>query len=837
MILLLGLLACLERTTGEDKPLDERFLQTVGETQSGAPVLAGPTVMARGVVESALDHGVDLDVSVSDPASPGGRRQLGKSMLDGPGSFEVSVPANQAGVVVVVFQDLQGDGPSAEDPYAALDFDTQGADVEGLVARLEVGAFGPSKVEPAPPGAPGGDPSAPPAPAGAPGGGPPPTGQIVERDLFAGRPGSRVTLRGEVDSPAGLPVELVVFAGDEANEVGALTLAGPGPFEIKVPRGVGKLRLRAGQDLDGGGVAGGDPVAARSVQVGEVDVDGLLFTLSPAAGSAYPPRAARSGEGADPAAAAPTHEGAPVGRPPEVPHVVVAPGGPGATTAGVAGPFDSYAGPVVVVSGQVVANGPGLVDLDLRQPDDDAPGGVKALGKLFLKEPGPFAFKVPQGLGELRIEAFQDLQRDGPDDADPWAAALVDVGAQDIAGTRLMLVAGARGGAAEHREVSHSVAGEGAQTKVSFEHVGRPVDPGAVGPFANHQGAMVALRGEVRAPSADPVDIDVWIDDPAAPGGRRNQGKIILVEPGPFRIRVPRSAGRIRLEAFQDADADGPGPKDPFALVDVEVKGAAVEGLVLELSTTRRADAGAARPAPVDRLPFADEEGPRVRLAGQVKSDRVGPVSIDFRVPDAAAPGGVARVGQITLPTPGPFEVKIPRGKGELELEAFQDMAGDGPDDADPYGRVRVEVAKADLQVRIELVEGGRAALAAAGPAAAVPSVASGPGDPFPGQAGERVVLAGTLSWEGTQLVDVDFFRVDEAAPGGRSIAGKVKLPAGPFELRVPAGLGPVIIEAYVDLEGDGPSASDPAGRYEKNPLTIGEKDLRGVDIRVVATP
>jgi hypothetical protein len=826
-LLLLG--GCLERTTGEDKPLDERFLQQVGETSAGAAVIQGPTVVARGTALSELDHGVDIDVSLLDPQAPGGRKALGKTMMDGAGPFEVTVPANQAGVVLVLFQDLQGDGPSAEDPYATLTLDTQGVDLEGLEAQLVVGGFGPSQVAPAPPGAPGGDPMGSPPPSSA---APPAAAVSAEQapaasQLFPGHSGSRVTIRGQVDSPAGLPVEISLFTGDEATPAGSITLAAPGPFELSVPRGLGRLRLLVGQDLDGGGISGADPVASRALTVGEIDLDGVDLVLEPAAGASFPARA----EG--------TAAGEAVGSPPVVAHVEAPPGGGADPAAGLAGPFDRYEGEVVLVKGLLLSKQAGMVDLDLRVPDDEAQGGVRALGKILLEEPGEFAFRVPKGMGDLRIEAFQDLSRDGPDDADPWAATLVEVGEADIEGVRLMLVAGARGGAAEHREVGHSVMGEGASVAVSLENVDRPVDPSGVGPFANHRGAMVRLKGVVSAPVDAPVDIDVWIDDPEAPGGKRNQGKIILLSPGPFSIRVPKTGGAMALEAYQDTEADGPSQADLFARVELEVRGADVEGIALALSQTgNRGGAGATRPAAVDRLPFAEVEGPRITVAGVVQGARQAPVILDFRVPDAQAPGGVARVGQITLPGPGVFEFSLPRDLGAFEIEAFQDPGLDGPDDSDPYGRLSLQIAAADQQVRVELRDGGRALLAAAAGAPASgggPAAATVEADAFPAHTGARVHLSGRLEWSGDQLVNLDIFKVDATAPGGRSIAGKLKLRAGAFAFTAPADFGPMELEAYVDLDGDGPTGTDPSGRCAQNPLSVGSEDIDGLIIEIAA--
>ena len=54
---------------------------------------------------------------------------------------------------------------------------------------------------------------------------------------------------------------------------------------------------------------------------------------------------------------------------------------------------------------------------------------------------------------------------------------------------------------------------------------------------------------------------------------------------------------------------------------------------------------------------------------------------------------------------------------------------------------------------------------------------------------------------------------------------------AGPYELSVPANFGPLIIEAFIDINKNGPGPGDPMGRYEGNPAVVGQSDLSGIDI------
>ena len=110
------------------------------------------------------------------------------------------------------------------------------------------------------------------------------------------------------------------------------------------------------------------------------------------------------------------------------------------------------------------------------------------------------------------------------------------------------------------------------------------------------------------------------------------------------------------------------------------------------------------------------------------------------------------------------------------------------------------------------------------------PGLAVGP-DPFQGIDGDRVEVSGIIGYKGEELVDLDLFRPDSKAPGGRRFVGKLKKPGGPFSFEAPAGFGPVILEAFVDLGGDGPGMGDPMGTYPDNPLNIGGSDIAGVAI------
>ena len=221
-----------------------------------------------------------------------------------------------------------------------------------------------------------------------------------------------------------------------------------------------------------------------------------------------------------------------------------------------------------------------------------------------------------------------------------------------------------------------------------------------------------------------------------------------------------------------------------------------------------------------------------------------------------------------------------------MELEALQDPDTDGPSGDDPYASAWVEVGEEDVS-GIELVmepgsfgaggpthtaappgapggdpsaappgeAGGDPNAAPAGqpsaappgapggdPSAAPPgspeSAPPGSGDipPFADLGDNPITIHGTLVCEICQGIDLDLFQPDPDSPGGRRMLGKIKRAAGAYELQVPAGFGPMLLEAFSDLAGDGPGAGDPMGRYEGNPLQIGNEDLFDVDIPLVVT-
>jgi hypothetical protein len=250
-------------------------------------------------------------------------------------------------------------------------------------------------------------------------------------------------------------------------------------------------------------------------------------------------------------------------------------------------------------------------------------------------------------------------------------------------------------------------------------------------------------------------------------------------------------------------------------------------------------------------VPFSSTEGPRVKLRGTLAAPSEEPIDLDLRSPDPEAPGGMRNHGKLLIDGPGPFELEVPQNFGRLQLEAFQDLASDGPSPTDPFAQADLTVEGVDVEgIALELKAGARPGAGGAGGAGGpvhqeMPPGAPGGGgqpggpggvaapqsDPFAGSSGPTVRVSGIIGWEGQGVVDLDLFQPDFTSGGGRRLLGKLKLAPGPYEFQVPVGFGPLILEAFIDVDSNGPSAADPSGGYPSNPLVVGQQSIEGVDI------
>lgn len=276
-------------------------------------------------------------------------------------------------------------------------------------------------------------------------------------------------------------------------------------------------------------------------------------------------------------------------------------------------------------------------------------------------------------------------------------------------------------------------------------------------PFASYDGKTVTLRGTIVAGDAEgSIDLGVRVPAPDHPGGVKNEGKILLDRAGDFELVVPASFGRLELEALHDPDQDGPTGDDPYGSVWIDVADKDIGGITLTLEA---GSFGAGGPQHAPAPPGAPGGSP-------------------------GAPGG----GEGAPPQPGAAPPGAPGG--------------------DPSGA----------------------------PNNSAPPPGAGDMLPFVGEPGMTVTVSGTLICEGCELVDLDIFKPNPDAPGGREMLGKLKRAPGDYTLEVPRAFGPLLLEAFSDKGSDGPGPGDPMGRYADGPIEVGNTDISGVDITLLVT-
>jgi hypothetical protein len=286
----------------------------------------------------------------------------------------------------------------------------------------------------------------------------------------------------------------------------------------------------------------------------------------------------------------------------------------------------------------------------------------------------------------------------------------------------------------------------------------------------------------------------------------------MLAGPGELTKAIPAELGAIQIQAFQDLSADGPTDDDPFGWLDLVVGEEAPEALVLVLekggklkhakSMGHVGSSGAI-------------EGPTVQLKMQVRSDFDRAVDLDFR-------GEAGLVYKAMLDGPGNHNIGVPSELGSIQLQAFQDLSGDGPSDDDPFGWVQVEIGTEEPDpVILILKAGAKLDLAAAMGHGAVGQ--AGQLEPFADFNGAWSLIRGEISGGAEGVVQVDFRVPDAEAAGGNRFLGRSVLPkAGSFQLQVPRNMGALILEVFQDPGNDGPSDDD---SYASIELEIGDVD------------
>ena len=241
-------------------------------------------------------------------------------------------------------------------------------------------------------------------------------------------------------------------------------------------------------------------------------------------------------------------------------------------------PFSSVKSEKVWVNGTVTSEDDMAIDIDIRVPDLNAPGGMAGKGKLLLERPGEFTLAVPKNLGSLELQAFQDIDSDGPNAEDPFAQLTITIGTENLENVELALVVGARGAAPVHQEVNPEQSGEMPK--------GVPDNPD---PFGGVAGNRVELSGTLRcSETCSGIDLDIFVPDEQSPGGRKMIGKMKLQE-GPYVMMVPENFGSLILEAFVDFDSNGPGVGDLMGVYEgnpIPISSTVVSNVDIELTVS-----------------------------------------------------------------------------------------------------------------------------------------------------------------------------------------------------------------------------------------------------------
>ena len=188
---------------------------------------------------------------------------------------------------------------------------------------------------------------------------------------------------------------------------------------------------------------------------------------------------------------------------------------------------------------------------------------------------------MPVNIGDLRLAAFQDLEKDGPSDQDPYADVHVKVKGDAIEGLRFDLAVGGRSQGAGGGGPQHVEAPPGFGSGQAPPPDGSPTQSD---PFANEEGERVTVSGLIIWDGEQVVDLDLFTPDTSAGGGRRLLGKL-KKNVGAFRIEVPVRLGTLELDAFADLTGDGPSGDDPRATIrSISLTDGAVSGLQVALT-------------------------------------------------------------------------------------------------------------------------------------------------------------------------------------------------------------------------------------------------------------
>ena len=282
-------------------------------------------------------------------------------------------------------------------------------------------------------------------------------------------------------------------------------------------------------------------------------------------------------------------------------------------------PFANAEGLRVKVAGIIALSMKGAVDLDVSKVDSSSEGGLKTEGKVLFSEPGVFTLEIPVATGEILLSAFQDIEKDGPTNEDPYAELSITVDTEDIGGLVLQLVEGARGnamGGPGHETREHFEAPPGYGSDQAGPSDGQPTD---ADPFEAYEGERVRVSGVLKYAGSGVIDMDLFQENASAPGGRVLLGKLKKFS-GAFEILVPISVETLELDAFVDVTGDGPTGDDPRGSAKgLQVSSGPVSDVEITLSLpTEKASPVTKDPGGTD----LEEEFARTRAGGR-ESDAI----------------------------------------------------------------------------------------------------------------------------------------------------------------------------------------------------------------------
>jgi hypothetical protein len=475
--------------------------------------------------------------------------------------------------------------------------------------------------------------------------------------------------------------------------------------------------------------------------------------------------------------------------------------------------LDLYEGDTVSVSGIMTGIEGTQVDFDLRNEAGEI------LGKWIVDQAGPWSHELPVDLGVVQIQAFQDLLGDGPTDDDPFGWIEFELGSEPLESLDITLETGGKYLLAQ--SLGH---GGGADA---------------------YDGPTILLSGVLTSDTELSEGAVFDIDFRSSVEGM--VFKASVSQPGAFELEVPEGLGGVQLQAFQDLSGDGPSDEDPFGWLEIVIGEEAIDSLELSLvvggkvSLAEDMGHGAGPDVSSASAPFGDWSGEWTLVTGRMICETEGPIQVDFRVPDSTAPGGNRSEGRTVLPSDGSYRLEVPRGMGPLIIEAFQDPGADGPSSEDPWVSIEIEVGDVErIEQDFVLLAGARGVPPGASDGLPSPTENVAPivASPFTELGEDPVQISGTLVFdEGInppEIVDLDLFTRDTRAPGGRSYLGKIKVSPEGFSFSAPRDFGPLEIDAFCDIDGDGPTPGDPFGSVRS--FEVGSIDIAALIIELHST-